>query len=177
MSGTESSKKRGRPTILEQHGISKDDLILLYRKHRTIDRLSQATGISVRSLKTYLSDVPKNRIRTKKSYTFASWLKEHPDARLPKNISRVSKVTGIPRRTIYYYLSAKRRAYQKKIEYEIMQMIKANHVIHDYKQRPIPTKAIKYIHVPQVKYFEKRIPVFIEMNNNDMRKIIWEENK
>lgn len=170
-----SGRKRGRPTILEKHDLTKDDLVELYRKYRTIERLSKETGISIRSLKTYLADVPKNHVRTKRTYTFARWLKEHPGQKLPKKISKVSELTGIPRRTIYYYLSAKRRSYQKHIEYEIMKLISNENVIRDYKQRPIPTKGIKYIHVPKVKFFEKRIPVFIEMNNGDMRKIIWEE--
>lgn len=177
MCGKAEKKKRGRPTILEQHNLTKEDLVALYRKHRTIEKLSRATGISVRSLKTYLADVPKNHVRTKRHYTFADWLKNHPGHRLPKNISKVAQITGIPRRTIYYYLSAKRRAYQKHIEYELMQQINSSRVIRDYKQRPIPTKAIKYIHVPEVKYFEKRVPVFIEMNSGAMHKLIWEETK
>lgn len=144
--------KIGRPSLLDVHGLTEDDLLRLYEKFGTYRRLAEHLNTTTRTLTKYLHGV-KSRGRPRRAYSSRArlWIEHHLELlrQSDKEVIATAAADGLSPTYMRKVLQSKRRRVESVIRRRIRATLHAQSAIRDTKGRLIPTAAIKYVWIPR----------------------------
>ena len=156
------AKKKGRRSVLIETGYSIRELEDLYFALGSQKRVSERTGISVRSLQKYLSNLTRTipvEYEDKVFDRLAKWHKEHPNAKLPNDPDKIAKLVGIDRAGAEDWLRKRKTRSLRRLKQSLTRLLKENKTIRDSQYREIPVKAIRKFVIP--KRYDMSSTVFV----------------
>lgn len=112
-------RKKGRPDILEERHMTLDDLVAVYRSHKSLRKSAKELKMSPTTLLKYLTYAeacgpvgrPTNPYPWKRAdhHPLRDWIAKQ-DRPIPRSVARISELSGVPRKGVYKYLAQRRQA-------------------------------------------------------------------
>lgn len=154
----------GRPSLLDIHGITVDDLKNDYARLGTYRAVADLYDTSIRTICRYIGGTNK-RGRKKGSYRSASrrFIDEHPELIVlgPMEASRRATEEGnLAPWYVRQIVTEKRNAMLSLVKEKVRTIVHETVAVRDTKGRYIPTKAIRYVWIPRWEWYR---PVFVRV--------------
>lgn len=143
------SKKRGRPTILDEKITTRHELLAHYRKVRSIPKTAEFFQIGETTVKKYLKGntnpvgrpVQPQSWNAKVRRPVHMWFVQHRRDALPNDLKLLSEMSGFSPRTIDRYFQARRRAVLDFIAAQIP-LQETGEVFIDIFEQNVPTSLV-----------------------------------
>ena len=181
----------GRRTALKTKGITIDDIKKYYIQFGKIDPIARKTGISTRTIRTYLKEagveLRRGRPANEGGFHFsklAKWIRANPTIPLPRKPKDIATLTSIPINDIKTYLFRRRKAVKDFVE-SLPDFKKQAYIFIDKEGRRIPTQAFKF-YILSVDKFTLVINIRAVLNNgkryvfkytmNELKGVLNEKN-
>lgn len=142
----------GRRRKIEEKGLTLNDIVELYKRLGTAERVGRKVSISERTIRKYLKEAGCTMRRGRRAGDaggfyhfgkFAKWLRENPKRRLPRSVRAIAEVTGLDRNIIKTYLYRRRKSVQAFVE-SLPDLTQRNILLVDRDGRKIPTRAFRF---------------------------------
>lgn len=151
--------KKGRPTVLERLNITVQDLEDTYQELITYQAVADHYGISLRTVKKYLS-AGRKRGRHEDRKVKVLFEKDPLIITRYRTIKKLSRQEKIPYRTVLRVVNQRKSLIEDELRLYLKRYISKTLYIQDVRGRKIPTAAIRYVWVPKWKW-EK--PIFVRV--------------
>ena len=148
-------KGKGRPTVLEYHGLTLEDIVQSYKNNITLAETAKALGIDEKSVRKYLTQAGVKRRRGQKTATsfgipenhsgcLAEWIKKNPDAALPSSPAEIARMTGCTEDQVRTYIYRRTRKLKQGIRElpDLKGNVNGPRVYHDKNGQAVPVMAI-----------------------------------
>lgn len=144
----------GRPSLLQKHDITLDDLIEAYHTDGSYEAVARRYNTTSRTIQKYLGPAKIAKIgRPFGTYTSTArrWIEDHIDVLTmsDKDILEQAVCDGVSASYMRKVLQAKRSRIGAIITRRVREVLRENVAIRDTKGRYIPVKAIRYVWLPR----------------------------
>lgn len=164
-----SIKKVGRPSLLDKHEITLEDLEAIYEEEGSYSLVAARLNTTKRTIQKYLTRNGKRKRGRKKGQFFSKtriYIETNPGilTSSPKEIADIAKKYDLSPSYAKAVLFRKKKQMTRQIVGNVRKLIRSNVAIKDVKGRYIPTQAIKTVLLPKW-HWDK--PVFVKVNLKD----------
>lgn len=167
-----SSKARGRPSLLELHEVSVQDLENAYKRLGTYKKVANEFLTTKTTIMKYIGKGGKRKRGRKKGVHYSltrKYLDTHPEILLSRTQDAVTsaKEANLSPSYMRVLMAEKKQEVRNRIIQEVKKILHENVAIRDTKGRFIPTAAIRYVWIPRWSWGR---PVFVRVILKDRSK-------